>query len=65
MTMKYLNGEDRLTLWLSDVREGWMTKLEPVEFDEDELKRIEAVLSDYDDLQQELMDRFGFNRFYV
>jgi hypothetical protein len=61
---KYLDGEDRLVLWLAD-KPSWMDKLDPVEFTDEELKQIESAWQIFSDLQEKLADRFGFHRFYV
>lgn len=64
MPLRYLAGEDRLVLWLAE-KQDWMHKLEPVEFSEEELIRIEQVWKAFAELQAELANRFSFNRFYV
>jgi hypothetical protein len=64
MPLRYLGGEDRLVLWLQE-KQDWMHKLDPIDFDDEELARIEAIWRAFTDLQKELADRFGYNRFYV
>jgi hypothetical protein len=61
---KYLDGEDRLVLWLSEAA-SWMNELEPIDFTEDELAEIERVWDAFTEMQERLSVRFGFNRFYV
>jgi hypothetical protein len=61
---KYLDGEDQLVLWLSD-KQSWMDRLEPIEFSEDEIKQMELVWQAFQELQEKLAARFGFNKFYV
>jgi hypothetical protein len=64
MPLKYLDGEDRLALWLSD-QPSWMKKLKAVEFTDEELAEIERIEEAYGELQQRLAERFDFNKFYV
>lgn len=64
MPLKYLDGEDRLTLWLSD-QPSWMKKLTAVEFTDEELAEIERIEEAYGELQAKLAERFRFKEFYV
>lgn len=64
MPLKYLDGEDRLALWLAD-QPSWMKKLKAVEFTDEELAEIERIEVAYAELQQRLAERFDFNKFYV
>lgn len=62
MPLRYLDGEDQLSLWLTEERHGWMTKLDPIEFSDEELAEIERIEEAYSELQQMLSDRFGYSR---
>jgi hypothetical protein len=59
MPLQYLDGEDRLCLWLSE-KPGWPERLPAVEFSEEELAEIERVFEAYHKMQQMLMERFRF-----
>jgi hypothetical protein len=64
MPLKYLDGEDRLVLWLTD-RPSWMNRLKAVEFTDEELAEIERIEDAYEKLQRRLAERFNFSKFYV
>jgi len=64
MPARYLNGDDVLVLWLAS-KQTWMKKLDPVDFSDDELAEIDRISQAFWDMQKKLVQRFGFDKFYV